>query len=56
MREEFGGSAGLSVLSLRLVLGRNLVLLELASEISQVINFYSVSIVFILFFRFATLF
>jgi hypothetical protein len=39
MREEFGGSVGLSVLSLRLVPWRNQVLIELASEISLVINF-----------------
>ena len=39
MREEFGGGAGLSVLSLRLVPWRIQVLLELAFEISLVINF-----------------
>ena len=38
MREEFGGSAGLSVLSLWLVPWQNQVLLELASEISLAIN------------------
>jgi hypothetical protein len=38
VREEFGGSVGLSVLSLRLVPWWNQVL-ELASEISLVINF-----------------
>ena len=39
MREEFGGGAGLSVLSLWLVPLRIQVLLELAFEISLVINF-----------------
>ena len=39
MREEFGGDAGLSVLSLWLVSWWNQVLIELASEISLVINF-----------------
>jgi hypothetical protein len=37
--EEFGGGAGLSVLSLRPVPWRIQVLLELAFEISLVINF-----------------
>ena len=41
MREEFGGSVGLSVLSLHLVPWQSQVLLELASEDSLVINFYS---------------
>ena len=40
MREEVGGSVGLSVLSLRLVPWRIRVLLELASVISLVINFF----------------
>ena len=39
MREEFGGSAGLSVLSLWLVPWQNQVLLELVSEDSLVIDF-----------------
>jgi hypothetical protein len=39
VREEFRGGAGLLVLSLRLVPWRIQVLLELASEISLVINF-----------------
>jgi hypothetical protein len=39
VREEFGGSVGLSVLSLWHLLWRNQVLLELVSEISLVINF-----------------
>ena len=39
MREEFGGGAGLSVLSLQLVPWWIQVLSELASEISLVINF-----------------
>jgi hypothetical protein len=39
VREEFGESVGLSVLSLRLVPCQNQVLLELAFEISLVINF-----------------
>jgi hypothetical protein len=39
VREEFGGGAGLSVFSLRLVLWRIQVLLELTSEITLVINF-----------------
>ena len=39
MREEFGGGAGLSVLSLWLVPWRIQVLLELASETSLVIDF-----------------
>jgi hypothetical protein len=38
VREEFGGGAGLSVLSLRLVPWRIQVLPELASEISLVIK------------------
>ena len=39
MREEFGGSAGLLVLSLLLVPWWNQVLLELVSEDSLVIDF-----------------
>ena len=39
MREEFGGDAGMSVLSLQLVPCQIKVLFELASEISLVINF-----------------
>jgi hypothetical protein len=39
VRKEFGGSVGLSVLSLRLVPWQNQVHLELAFEISLVINF-----------------
>jgi hypothetical protein len=39
VREVFGGSASLSVLSLRLVSWWSQVLLEHASEISLVINF-----------------
>jgi hypothetical protein len=39
VREEFGGDAGLSVLSLRLVPWRIQVLSELAFEISLIINF-----------------
>jgi hypothetical protein len=39
VREEFGGSAGLSVLTLQLVPWQSQVLLELAYEISLVINF-----------------
>jgi hypothetical protein len=39
VKEEFGGSVGLSVLSLQLVPWQNQVLIELASEISLVINF-----------------
>jgi hypothetical protein len=39
VREEFGGSVGLSVLSLWLVPWWNQDLLELASEDSLVINF-----------------
>jgi hypothetical protein len=39
VREEFGGGAGLLVLSLQLGPWWNQVLLELASEISLVINF-----------------
>jgi hypothetical protein len=39
VREEFGGSVGLSVLSLRRVPWWNQVLPKLASEIAVVINF-----------------
>jgi hypothetical protein len=39
VREEFGGSVGLSMLSLWLVPWWSQVLLELAYEISLVINF-----------------
>ena len=55
MREEFGESVGLSVLSLRLVPWRNQVRLELASDVSGKQLLIQVSILFILFIRIMTL-